>query len=64
MSYNCLLASRTKPTFRLPRRFILSASIWLGISALFWWHVWLILTGQGTIDYLVGAPRVPAHRCL
>ncbi|PNW85739.1 hypothetical protein CHLRE_03g207502v5 [Chlamydomonas reinhardtii] len=38
--------------------FILSASIWLGISALFWWHVWLILTGQGTIDYLDNTQKV------
>ncbi len=30
----------------LPRRFILSASIWLGISALLGYHVWLVLTGQ------------------
>ncbi|KAG2483508.1 hypothetical protein HYH03_017618 [Edaphochlamys debaryana] len=32
--------------------FVLSVSIWLGISALFGWHVWLVLTGQGTIEVL------------
>ncbi|PNG99022.1 hypothetical protein TSOC_015207, partial [Tetrabaena socialis] len=37
--------------------FVMSASIWLGISALFGWHVWLVLTGQGTIDYLDNSAR-------
>lgn len=37
--------------------FILSASIWLGISALLGYHVWLVLTGQGTIDSIDNAER-------
>ncbi|GFR40850.1 hypothetical protein Agub_g1500 [Astrephomene gubernaculifera] len=37
--------------------FVLSASVWLALSALLGWHVWLVLTGQGTIDYLDNSSR-------
>ncbi|GLC47083.1 hypothetical protein PLESTB_000434000 [Pleodorina starrii] len=42
--------------------FVLSSSIWLAISLLFGWHVWLVLTGQGTIDYLDNSSRAAEAR--
>ncbi|EFJ48556.1 hypothetical protein VOLCADRAFT_90898 [Volvox carteri f. nagariensis] len=42
--------------------FVLSCSIWLAMCVLLGWHVWLVLTGQGTIDYLDNADRAAEAR--
>lgn len=40
----------TKAGFRLAMTVAVTAAGWLGISILLGWHVFLICTGQGTID--------------
>ncbi|GIL74892.1 hypothetical protein Vretimale_2523 [Volvox reticuliferus] len=42
--------------------FVLSCSIWMAMCVLFGWHVWLVLTGQGTIDYLDNSSRAAEAR--